>query len=284
MLGKEPLVKLLLLGYYGAMAMLTHDLQPRQIGSPAEARVVAELEARQQRLVTATEVGLLARVEGQRVIDVLAGLRSHGWLRPLSLRGSYEFLPAVGGPLASGDAWLELRAALDRDPAARAHLGRGSAAFARGLADRRPLPNTVVWQASREVPPGLLRVYRVVRCVPSRFFGTEPLDGLPVASVERIAVEVALWPQYGGDLLNPDHWLGEVLRACDPERLASLASRAGPAATGRLGYLASARGAPEPVLDALRPLPRAHPAWLGSRRFGAKYDHSWDVYDSLGLT
>jgi predicted transcriptional regulator of viral defense system len=275
--------RLLLLVYYDYMSILTHDLQPRQIGSPTEARVVAELEARQQRLVTAAEVGQLAGVQGQRVIDVLAELRAHGWLRPLSLRGTYEFLPAAGGPLASGDVWLELRAALARDPAARAHVGLGSAAFLRGLADRRPLPNTIVWQADREAPPGLLRVYRVIRCVPSRFFGTEPQDGLPVAGVERIAVEVALWPQYAGDLLNPDHWIAAVLGACDAHRLAALALRAGPAATGRLGHLASARGVRAAILDALRPLPRAHPAWLGPRRSGARYDHSWDVYDTLGI-
>jgi predicted transcriptional regulator of viral defense system len=265
------------------MSMLTHDLQARRIGSSDEARVVAELEARQQRLVTALEIGQMLGVQGQRTIDVVAQLRGHGWVRPVSLRGVYEFLPAVGGPLPSGDAWLELRASLNRDPAARAHVGLGSAAFARGLADRRPMPNTVIWQASREVPPGLLRVYRVIRCSPSRFFGSEPLDGVPVASVERIAVETALWPQQSGDLLNPDHWLGPVLQTCDARRLAALAVLAGPAATGRLGYLAQGRGAPGSLLEALRALPRARPSWLGPRRSGVHYDPSWNVYDGLGL-
>ncbi len=188
--------------YHGQTAMMTTGLQHREITSQAEARVVSELETGQRRTVTTTEIAAMidAPAGSQRVRDVVALLRKHGWLLPLPLRGAYEFQPAVGGPYPSGDPWLELRGALARHPDARAHVGLGSAAFLQRLADRRPVPDTVVWLADHPVPPGLLRPYRVVRCAPDRFFGSSSIDGLPVATPERIALEVALWPMYAGDL------------------------------------------------------------------------------------
>jgi predicted transcriptional regulator of viral defense system len=266
--------------------MLTTDPQQREITSQAEARVVSELETAQRRTVTTPEVALMigAPVASQRVRDVIAQLRKHGWLVSLPLRGTYEFQPAVGGPYPSGDSWLELRVALARNPAARAHVGLGSAAFLRHLSDRRPVPDTVVWLVEQPVPPGLLRAYRVVRCAPDRFFGSSLVDALPVATPERIALEVALWPGYAGDLRSPEHWMRDVLQHVNIDALADGARRLGPAVTGRLGYLAERFDVPA-AAAAIAELPRTHPIWLGSRATpeARQYDSRWGVYDTIGV-
>ena len=253
--------------------------------SEAEAHVVAELETSQRRIVTTRDVAdiIAAAPASQRARDVVALLRKHGWLRPLPLRGAYEFEPAVGGPFPSGNPWLELAVALERNPRVRAHVGLGSAAFVRRLADRRPTPDAVIWRADQPVPPGLREVYRIVRCTANRFFGTSPIDEVPVAAVERIALEAAMWPRYAGDLRNAEHWLRNVLHRVDPEAVSASARQLGPAVTGRLGYLAQAFDASD-VASALSPLPHAGPMWLGRRTASVKnYDSAWGVYDTIGV-
>ena len=264
--------------------MIPTELQ-RRITSDAEAQVVAELETSQRRTVTTNEVAAIigAAPASQRVRDVVALLRTHGWLRALPLRGAYEFEPAVGGPFPSGDPWLELVVALERNPQARAHVGIGSAAFVRRLADRRPLPDTVIWLADQPAPPGLRAVYRLVRCTPDRFFGTSLIGHVPVATVERIALEVALWWKYAGDLRNKDHWLSTVLRQADPRLVAAGARQLGPTVTSRLGYLAQVFDA-SAIAAALAPLPCAGPAWLGPRTSPVKsYESAWGIYDTIGV-
>lgn len=247
--------------------------------------MVAELETSQRRTVTATDVANTIGVPpaSQRVLDVIALLRKHGWLRALPLRGAYEFEPAVGGPFPSGDSWLELRVALARNPQAQAHVGLGSAAFVRSLADRRPTPDTIVWRVDQPVPPGLRQVYRIVRSTQERFFGTTLVDDLPVATVERIALEAAMWWRCAGDLRNSDHWLRDVLQRVEPELVAAGARQLGPTVTGRLGYLAQEFDA-SAVTSALISLPHAGPIWLGPRAAPAKrYDRTWNVYDTIGV-
>ena len=247
--------------------------------------MVTELETSQRGTVTTLEIAEMIGVPrgAQRVRDVVALLRKHGWLRSLPLRGAYEFEPAVAGPFPSGDPWLELRVTLERNQEARAHVGLGSAAFIRRLADRRPLPDTVVWSSGPRVPPGLLRAYRVVRCESDRFFGSSLVDTVAVATAERMALEVAMWPGYAGDLRDPEHWIARVLDRVDLEVLADGARRLGPTVTARLGYLAERFRAPA-VASAIEQLPRAHPVWLGSRAASPKhYESRWGVYDTVGV-
>ena len=264
--------------------MIPTELQ-RRITSDAEAQVVAELETSQRRTITTSDVAAIIGVApaSQRVRDVVALLRMHGWLRALPLRGAYEFEPAVGGPFPSGDPWLELVVALERNPQARAHVGIGSAAFVRRLADRRPLPDTVIWLADQPAPPGLRAVYRLVRCTGARFFATAMVGGAPVATVERIALEVALWWKYAGDLRNREHWLRTVLQQADPQVVATGARQLGPTVTGRLGYLAEAFDAGA-IASALAPLPHVGPTWLGLRTSPVKtYESRWGIYDTIGV-
>jgi hypothetical protein len=210
-------------------------------------------------------------------------LRRHGWIRQLPLRGSYEFQPAAGGPFSSGDPWLAFRIATERDPCTAAHVGLGSAAFLRSFADRRPLPDTVVWSLATRPADGLASLYRIIRVRPERFFGTELLNGLSVATPERIALETATWPTRAGDLRNLDHWLRAVLNSASIDSLIEGATRLGPTTTARLGYLAQRFGA-EGVASAMSELPHAKPVWIGSRELGGKrFDARWGVYDNVGV-
>jgi len=239
----------------------------------------------QRRTFTTIDVARIigAPAGSQRARDVVALLRRHGWIRPLPMRGTYEFESASGGPFPSGDPWLELRVALERDPLARAHVGLGSAAFARRLADRRPLPDTVVWADDRPAPKGLSSVYRVIRCTTHRFFGSSMIDSVSVATPERIAMEVAMWWRDAGDLRNPEHWISDVLSHIDIETLTVGARQLGPTVTARLGYIANAFGAHD-VADSLVKLPLAGPVWIGPRFDNKKiYDSTWGVYDTLGV-
>jgi hypothetical protein len=173
--------------------------------------------------------------------------------------------------------------ALERNPQAMAHVGICSAALVRRLADRRPLPDTVIWRVDLPAPPGLQEVYRLVRCTRARFFGTASVEGVPVATVERIALEVALWWRHAGDLHNDGHWLRNVLQHADPELIAAGARHLGPTVTGRLGYLAQAFDATT-IASALTPLPHAGSGWLGPRTSPVqRYDSTWGVYDRIGV-
>jgi predicted transcriptional regulator of viral defense system len=263
--------------------MEPYNLQPRQIISKNEAKVVAELETSQKHTITLFQIAKIIEAPqgGQQARSLAANMCRHGWLSPLSLRGAFAFHPAVSGHFPSGASWLELRVALERNPQAKAHIGLGSAAWLQHFADRRPLPDTVVWCSNAVVPEGLAANYRVVRCAPDRYFGAEK-NGVMVSIPERIALEVALWPKYAGDLRSSEHWLASVFEKVDVDVLAAGAEQLGPAVTGRLGYLAQQFNA-ERVYRELVDLPMASPVWLGDRAAEAKkYDDQWGCTTLLG--
>ena len=171
---------------------------------PSLASIVADLEMRQARLVTTEELAHLIGSEpkGWRVGDAVADLVARGWLRPLPLRGSYEFLPAAGGPWESGDPWMELRAALVKNPNLAAQVALGSAAFLRGYADRHPSTDIIIVNINSSVLPGLHRTYRSIRTQPTRLFGATPIDGLPVATPTRLVLEAATWWRDAGGVMK----------------------------------------------------------------------------------
>src|SRR3954454_4364374 len=82
------------------------------------AGMVQELELGGERLVTIDDLQR-ARPELDRALvrQGIAHLVRRGWLRPVGVRGTYEFIPgAAAGPYPSGDPWLVLRAELARRP------------------------------------------------------------------------------------------------------------------------------------------------------------------------
>ncbi len=252
------------------------------------ASLVSTLEMNQQRWITAIELAKAAGAEpgSQRVRDLVRQLVKHGWLRPLPLRGNYEFLPAAAGPWVSGDPWLELRVALRQGDELHPQVALGSAAFLRGLTDRRPPRDLVALNVEASVLPGIRQLYSVIRTKPRRLFGTEDLDGLPVATSARMVLEAAMWSGRAGDLRSEEHWVRPALATANLDELEAGARRLGPAVTSRTGYLADQVGTTA-AADRLRGLPRTRPVIFGPRPSslaGTPFDPQWGVYDTIGLS
>jgi hypothetical protein len=257
-------------------------MQERTLSKSISA-VVAELEAMQKRLVDSEEIAKAAGVRpgSAQAKKLIERLREHGWIRALSVRGRYEFLPAESGAHPSGDRWTELRAVLHRDPNFQVQVVLQSAAFLRGLADRFPVPDQVA-VGRKTVSRGLESVYKVIRTKPERVGDATIEDGIPVSIVERLPLEVVWWWPESGDLRNPDHWVGQALRKSDPQRLTELVTKEGPTMVARCGYLAERFGVSE-VSDRLAGLHRRGPTWLGTRSKEARFNSRWEVYDSIGV-
>ena len=240
---------------------------------------------RQVRLVTTEDLARLMGSEsrGWRVGDAVADLVTRGWLRPLPVRGSYEFLPAASGPWESGDPWMELRAALVKNPNLAPQVALGSAAFLRGYADRHPSTDIIIVNINGSAHPGLRRTYRTIRTQPSRLFGATPIDGIPVATPARLVLEAATWWRDAGGVMNEDRWIRPALEAANINELCAGALRLGRVTTARAGYLAHHVGNSR-AEGALQDLPRARPVSLGPRPTRLRnvlFNAKWGVCDTL---
>lgn len=139
------------------------DKAPRSIPTRLAA-VVQELELGGERLVALDDV-VHDRPDLDRALvrQGIAQLVRRGWLLPVGVRGTYEFIPAAAGPYQSGDPWLILRAVLRRPGAF--HVGATSATWLLGYAQRSPTPHLVVTTPDVRVPRQLA-AYRVLRTAP----------------------------------------------------------------------------------------------------------------------
>ena len=250
---------------------------------PAVAGVVAELEMFRAHVVTGAEIASMIGVEqgSDKLKKVIQTLVSHGWLLPLSLRGTYEFLPAHAGPDRAGNPLTEAMAALKRTPGLRVQAVLWGAAFVGGFADRAPTRYTLIVPEEAPIQNGLAKVYDVIRVAPSRFFGSALRDGVPVSGAERLLFDAALWPDRAGDLRDSDHWLRASLSKSDVSTIVAFAGRLDSArVTARAGYFAESFGRPDvaSALAALRPQGTVHigdpadPPIVRDARFGVT-DH-----------
>src|SRR5665811_1979638 len=82
-------------------------------------------------------------------------LAAHGWLVPLPVRGTYEFLPAQSGPDRAGDPLTEAAAALKRFPDLGIQLVLGGAAFLGGFNERAPVRYTLIVPVQAPLQRGL---------------------------------------------------------------------------------------------------------------------------------
>lgn len=251
---------------------------------PSLADLVAQLEISRLDVVSRRDVAQALGVpeSAPEVRRAIEKLRQLGWLRSLPAGGTYEFIPAASGPYSSGDPWIDLRAGLRASSGLRAQVGLSSAAFMRGLAARRPDPETVFVARDVRVPT-LERAYRLIHVLPKRLFGAEDLNGVPVSTVERLIIEAALWWKHAGDLRASDHWLAEAVKAVDETRLRSMLAPMGPTTSARVGYLVARFGRPE-LGNSLAPS-----NWSGVVRIGppdpekATFHARWRLYDSIGV-
>lgn len=211
----------------------------------AIASVVANLEMFRRRTVTSGEIAQMvgAPLGSDRHEWAVRSLVAHGWLIPLPVRGTYEFLPAESGPDRAGDPLTEAAAALKRDPGLRLQLVLGGAAFLGGFNERAPLRYTLIVPRQAPIQRGLAHAYDLIRAAPSRFFGATPRDGVAMSGASRLLFDAALWPTRAGDLRDPDHWLRAALARAEIADILAFAQRLdSDRVTARAGYFAEAFG------------------------------------------
>ena len=252
------------------------------------APVVAEFEMRDAKVVTLAEIARIAGLDGQTSARRLAyRLVQARWLRPLAVKGTYEFLPGRAGPFSRGDDLDVLRGLLRQRPATEVQLSSSGAAFLRGFADRAPVEFTVLVPAALPVSATLRRTYRFHWVASGRIFGSSPLEGIPVSTPDRLVLDVALWPDdVGPAMRDRDHWLRRALEHSTPEGVVGYLRRLdSPVVTARAGHLADAFGRPD-IADAIAGLGRARllvPLLPGfASTSPAHRDRRFNVLDPIG--
>lgn len=246
---------------------------------PWLAAVVQELELNGSRLVTIDDIQR-ARPDLDRALARLgiALLVRRGWLRPLGVRGTYEFIPgAAAGPYPSGDPWLILRAELARRPD-QFHVGATSAAWLLGYAQRSPVPHIIVTTPHVRTPQALLNEYRVLRTTPAPAHGD--VDGLPVPTPPELFAEVA---QLASRLRldSSKGWLSRLLADVSPDDLARTLRDRSMTTRARAGYLADLCGteAHTAAIAMLGPIGPG-PYYTGPRGSYGAFSVRWQVYDT----
>lgn len=250
--------------------------------------VVGELELRGATLVSAEEVAAYAGVAAgsPAAYDIIRRLVAARWLRPLPVKGRYEFLPGAAGPFSREDALDPLRALFAGWETAGQVVLSG-AAFLRAFADRAPDRFDVAVPRRRSIWRSLRSLYRFHSVVPERIFGAELVDGVPVSTRERLLLDVALWPDaVGVALRDRDHWLGRALAEADTSIVKKMLRRLdSPTANARAGYLAAVFGRGD-LADAVAQLGRPRvsvpllPATASTP--AARRDERFNVVDPVG--
>ncbi len=201
-----------------------------------------------RRTVTSEEIAQLigAPLGSDRHEWAVRSLVAHGWLVPLPMRGTYEFLSAQAGPDRGGDPLTEAAAALRRSPGLRLQLVLEGAAFLGGFNERAPLRYALIVPKQAPIQRGLAHAYDLIRAAPSRFFGATPREGVPMSGASRLLFDAAFWPERAGDLRDPGHWLRGALAKADLSEILAFAQRLDSArVTARAGYFAEAFGRPD---------------------------------------
>lgn len=243
------------------------------------ADLIQTLELEQARLVTVDDIHR-AQPNLDRAVArwAITDLVRRGWLRPIDVQGTYEFIPgAAAGPYPSGDPWLVLRAVLAHRPSAF-HVGANSAAWLLGYAQRSPEPHIVVTTPEIRVPRSLKAAYKVLATSPAPAQGS--VDGLPVPTPTELFAEVAqLAPRLKLDAARG--WLCRLIADTSPTEIAQVLSERGIATRARAGYLADVCGAEAhaAAIASLGPIEQG-PFYTGSPRTKGSYSSRWRVYDT----
>lgn len=243
------------------------------------AGVIQEFELNGNTVVTVDDV-LRVRPDLDRAVarQGIAELVERGWLHPIGIRGTYEFIPgAAAGPYPSGDPWLVLRAELKHKPG-RFHVGATSAAWLLGYAQRSPERHIVVTTPEVHTPRSLNATYQVLKTAPAPAHGN--VDGLPVPTAPEMFAEIAqLMPRLSLDAARG--WLRRLLDDTSPDDVAQALHDRGAATRARAGYLAEICGASAhaAAIAALGSTGRG-PFYTGPRHDDGAFSARWRVYDT----
>ena len=250
------------------------------------ARAIADFEMFGREVVFVHDVAAALGVtaDSRRLKNAIHALVRLGWLRRLPTRGSYEFLPARGGPYPSGDPLVEARAVQAKRPDFSLAIVGTGAAFLRGFSERAPGRYTVAIDHGQGGSVALAAAYDVVKTTAKRIADIPDLRDVPVSDAAHLLADAALWPAAAGDLRNAEHWLGRALEATEPGAAAAIARWVGTAAAARMAYLASRFDAPEVAAAVAATFPGRARTWIGSADAPVvARDASLGVVDRLGV-
>lgn len=215
---------------------IAHRHAPRWI-----APVLADFEMMGRSVVTTSDVAaaLETSSSSRQTRNAIQEMLSLGWLRALPSRGTYEFLPARGGPWSAGDPLTAARAALKRRPDFRLAIVGTGAAFLRGFSERPPVDYAVAVDRDQGGSVALSHAYHVVKTTRRRLDAVPTLEGVPVSDAPRLLADAALWPEVCGDLRSVDHWLSRTLQKTDVAATATISATLGTAVAARMAYIAT---------------------------------------------
>ena len=256
---------------------------------PRLAPIVAGLELRAATTVDASEIARLAGVEPGSVAsrDIVRRLVDHRWLRPLPVRGRYEFLPGAAVANSRNDDLDPLRA-IGKGSGGPLQVALAGAAFLRGFSDRAPRRYDILVPQGRAVSATLRSLYRVHWVAPRRLSGGKMIDGVLASTRERLLIDVALWPAVIVQALQlQDHWLGAALEGASSDLVLDLLRDLDSAfATARAGYLAERFGRPD-IADRIASLGRSRvtvPLVPSAGSSSSLHrDHRFNVLDPFGV-
>ncbi|PZS11764.1 MAG: hypothetical protein DLM55_00835 [Acidimicrobiales bacterium] len=250
---------------------------------PSLAPVLTELELVRPPVVTASWLDQAAQRLGVPITGqhLAARLRKLGWLLPLRVRGVWEFAPADrAGPLAGGDGFIELRAALVARPDLRVGVGYESAAFLRGLATRQPKSEVIVADEGTSRLQALSDFRRVDVTLPESAYGE--LLRLRVQTPTGILAAISIRPDGFGDWPGLGEWLRDVAARVETRQMIEALAGRAPASWARASYLLHKGGAVDAACSIAEQSPTGSgPFYLGPRRAGGHYDRSTDVVDTV---
>lgn len=263
-----------------------HSGLKRRTISDTLAPIIKHLELKGDRVVLLDDLRVLRpEIPDATVRWTAHELVERGWLEPLTVQGAYEFIPgSAAGPYRSGDPWLNLRAALRIQPELKAHVGLISAAWFHGYRERAPNRHTVVMARAPKPPPSLSKAYLIVKTNRNRVFGAEQKRGLPVATIERVFVEI-VWRPDLVDIQSDIGWLSKLVFDLDPRvAIGYLEKLSINSVWARAGYLAELIGRSEfsDLISERRPKSKG-PFYWGKATRTDHYVSKWRLYDNLAL-
>ena len=242
------------------------------------ANVVQELELEDDILVQTDDIRQHLRFPREHHRAAIQELVRRGWLRPLPLRGIFEFIPGkAAGRYPSGDPWILARAALIKWPGLF-HVGANSAAWLRGYAQRSPARHILVASSGARIPESLSTEYCFHLASPC--FASDTIEGLPIPTPTELFVEVAqLAPRL--DLDSAQGWLRRMLREITLDDVLRVLTNHGVSTRARAGYIAEVCDATS-IANGI-----AHsgdigggPYYTGPRNRDGALSTRWRVYDT----
>jgi len=245
--------------------------------------LVELLELEQPKVVTTSDLAEAAKAVGLAWAprDIARRLLEKGWLLPLRARGAWEFAPgARAGAIGSGDAFIELRATLSKNPGAPYAVAAESAAFLQGLSSRQPDPQVIGAPPEARVPTAL-DGFRVVRWQPRT--PLLPRDGLPTWSTETLLAFMSSKPARYRDWPNVPEWIVTAFRTLDVDALKRELQNQARSSWMRAAYLADRAGNAVAAESILESSPTGTgPYRLTAREEPGKYYSRFEIVDTVG--